>query len=558
MFLSRRSNHFSATEVKIASLCPRKFVINKKYRKKVFRGSSSGVGVLIHNILSEFANKSLSSSKFKEKLTYSNDSNIKSLFQEGFRSVIKELTIQRDIGNWNGDEIDLVSKSIDLIIDDISNRYIELKKFSSPLEALKKLFIAVEWRLDHKLNINIGNSSKEFEFSGRIDWLTQDINNTNITLWDFKTSPFANLERDIAQVAIYSIMVEEKLGIETAAALMYITGDTIKEHRIEAETLRKFKPSIFKIMYEMNLWLEEKEEIPYTLYQDACKDCIVSKFCLETFGTNPHLDLIGKKSMQDASEEVFETEESNDQTNDSKVQPEKVMIKQEKSTVKVDLKQREKVDISSVLEKAITNATIGTLLQRNHPLEIHPKVFIRHAALLGAAGSGKTVLGKVLIEEMLLQGYSAILIDPQGDLCSLILPDDEIGKKLIDQSTFKINTPNSTKGNKLSIDLFSSPADEALQDQDTLMTYIDATASQILELLGYNLSKAPPEKALLEAILKEEWKKGTRLDFRVLAKKILEATEIRSVQDDQLTDIELLINSRKQKELSQKLMQLVI
>ena len=177
-------------------------------------------------------------------------------------------------------------------------------------------------------------------------------------------------------------------------------------------------------MYDINLWLEEKEEIQYTLYQDACKDCIVSKFCLETFGTNPHLDLIGKKSMQDASEEVFETEESNDQTIDSKVQPEKVMIKQEKSTVKVDLKQREKVDISSVLEKAITNATIGTLLQRNQPLEIHPKVFIRHAALLGAAGSGKTVLGKVLIEEMLLQGYSAILIDPQGDLCSLILPDD--------------------------------------------------------------------------------------------------------------------------------------
>ena len=108
--------------------------------------------------------------------------------------------------------------------------------------------------MDHKLNINIGNSSKEFEFSGRIDWLTQDINNKNITLWDFKTSPFTNLERDIAQVAIYSIMVEEKLGIETAAALMYITGDTIKEHRIEAETLRKFKRSIFKIKYEMNFW----------------------------------------------------------------------------------------------------------------------------------------------------------------------------------------------------------------------------------------------------------------------------------------------------------------
>ena len=414
--MSRRPNHFSATEVKIASLCPRKFVINKKHRKKVFKGNTSGIGSLIHNILSEFAKKSLASAKFKERLSQANNGETRAVFREGFRSIVKELTIQRNIATWKGEEIELVSKSVDLIIDDITTRYLELRKLCTPLEALKKLFIAVEWKFDHTLTITVENNSKELEFAGRIDWLTQDINNKTLTLWDFKTSPFKNLERDIAQVAIYSVMVEEKLGVDTAAALMYITGDTIKEHRIESETLRKFKPSIFKIMYNMNQWLEEKEDIPFTLYQDACEDCIVSKFCFQTYGSNPHLDKLGLRDLREKVDEQPEIDTFDEEEVSSEVQPEPVLIKQEKSSVEVDSKLEEKIDISSILEREASNAVIGNVFQTNQPLEIHPKVFLRHAVSLGATGSGKTVLGKVLIEEMLLQGYSAVLIDPQGDL----------------------------------------------------------------------------------------------------------------------------------------------
>lgn len=552
--MSRRPNHFSATEVKIASLCPRKFVINKKYHKKVFKGSTSGIGSLIHNILSEFAKKSLSSAKFKERLSQASNGDTKSIFSEGFRSVVKELTLQRNIATWKGDEIELVSKSVDLIIDDITNRYLELRKLCSPLEALKKLFIAVEWKFEHNLVIN----SKNFEFAGRIDWLTQDINNKTLTLWDFKTSPFKNLERDIAQVAIYSVMVEEKLGVETAAALMYITDNTIKEHRIEADTLRQFKPSIFKIMFNMNQWLTEKEEIPYTLYQDACEDCIVSKFCNQTYGLNPHLKKLQLRDLKEEIDQKSELDTFDEEESSSEVQPEPVMIKQETSTVEVDLQAEEHIDISSVVEKESSNAVIGSSLQTNQPLEIHPKVFLRHAITLGSTGSGKTVLGKVLIEEMLLQGYSAILIDPQGDLCSLILPNDDIGEKLVSQSTIKIYTPNSTKGIKLTIDPLTPPADEVLYDQDTLLTYLDATSTQILDILGYNIARVPKEKALLESILKEEWKKHTPLDFKELATKIRDATTIRSVQDDQEIDVELLIKSTKQIELSQNIMKLFI
>ena len=47
----------------------------------------------------------------------------------------------------------------------------------------------------------------------------------------------------------------------------------------------------------------------------------------------------------------------------------------------------------------------------------------KHMFAFGGSGSGKTVLSKVMIEEAALNSIPCILVDPQGDLASLILPE---------------------------------------------------------------------------------------------------------------------------------------
>ncbi len=99
---------------------------------------------------------------------------------------------------------------------------------------------------------------------------------------------------------------------------------------------------------------------------------------------------------------------------------------------------------------------------QSQPVKILPKQLLRHSAFLGASGSGKTTLALNIIEQLLLGGIPAILIDRKGDLCSYANPKawqtnfgDTNRKALRDQLKDSIEvaiyTPGTRQGRPLSI-----------------------------------------------------------------------------------------------------------
>jgi len=67
---------------------------------------------------------------------------------------------------------------------------------------------------------------------------------------------------------------------------------------------------------------------------------------------------------------------------------------------------------------------VGTTTdRRGGPVTIEPGELTRHAAFLGASGSGKTTAALSVVEQLLLHGVPAILVDRKGDLCSYARPD---------------------------------------------------------------------------------------------------------------------------------------
>jgi hypothetical protein len=111
------------------------------------------------------------------------------------------------------------------------------------------------------------------------------------------------------------------------------------------------------------------------------------------------------------------------------------------------------------LEKLV----VGTTSNRHgEPVMIEPGDLTRHAAFLGAPGSGKTTVALCVVEQLLLRGIPAILVDRKGDLCCYARPDmglrDGMTGELADRAARLRNevdvalfTPRRPDGRPLSI-----------------------------------------------------------------------------------------------------------
>ncbi len=98
----------------------------------------------------------------------------------------------------------------------------------------------------------------------------------------------------------------------------------------------------------------------------------------------------------------------------------------------------------------------------NSIITLDPEILIRHTAVLGSPGSGKTVLACNLVEQILARGIPVILVDRKGDLCSYLKDsswntllenrDDELRRSsLRDSVRMALYTPGHLTGRPLSI-----------------------------------------------------------------------------------------------------------
>ena len=198
-----------------------------------------------------------------------------------------------------------------------------------------------------------------------------------------------------------------------------------------------------------------------------------------------------------------------------------------------------------------------------HKFEIDRLSLTKHAIILGATGSGKTVLSKVIVEEAALQGIPTFAIDPKGDIGNLAFqsPDFDFsawsGKEAdalkIDRADhaktlqqmysdrareFSVNpkapagfakvpvrifTPKSSAGLPVGIspDL-SAPEDFARLLRDDVASaadLLDLTSYSLLRLAGYGEDDRK-EITFVSALLENAWKAGQSLAVKDLIHRI--------------------------------------
>ncbi|MDX2309024.1 MAG: helicase HerA-like domain-containing protein [Hyphomicrobium sp.] len=125
---------------------------------------------------------------------------------------------------------------------------------------------------------------------------------------------------------------------------------------------------------------------------------------------------------------------------------------------------------------------------RAKPITLNKDVLKRHAAVLGGSGSGKTTLALSLIEQLLLKGIPAVLLDRKGDLCSYANPDvwraneheftERRGEreKLADAIDVAVYTPGRSSGRPISITLLPNGINELPEHEQQLLANLSAAA----------------------------------------------------------------------------------
>jgi hypothetical protein len=152
---------------------------------------------------------------------------------------------------------------------------------------------------------------------------------------------------------------------------------------------------------------------------------------------------------------------------------------------------RDDLPLSVLLDELGDSASsilAGRALRSNKSITLNKDVLKRHAAVLGGSGSGKTTLALCIIEQLLLKGTPAVLIDRKGDLCSYANPDvwraheGEYGErrgereKLADAIDVAVYTPGRASGRPISITLLPNGINELPDQEQQLLANLSAAA----------------------------------------------------------------------------------
>ncbi|MBW4460779.1 MAG: PD-(D/E)XK nuclease family protein [Nodosilinea sp. WJT8-NPBG4] len=290
------TSSLSVSKVRLAFECPRLLYLGHHFGgMTMFLPAEKvlGIGSAFHQLSDQFVRQLRTESEFQLMLTAEPESlevnAIAQSFQQRLYQSIFFPYLQQSVAEkpekaqalhqlWQGLK-GLIQRWTELLV---SNR-----RFCKADEVMQKTFLAQELSVKHEFILPDGSHQL---VKGRFDSLVYDFTHHRLCVVEYKTYQSPDPSAQLAQVALYSYMLREKIGVPIDSAVYSVLPDWQEQVYSWAQledTVHKLIPQKLLQIRDWLAWQPNQGEPPPAALQVAlCDMCPQRKKCQTYFGSN--------------------------------------------------------------------------------------------------------------------------------------------------------------------------------------------------------------------------------------------------------------------------------
>ncbi len=452
--------HFTASQVRVAASCPRILYFDALENRRrnpatpritrIWEKSESEAtagGSLFHATVEKFNRLAATGDAVRQVVRRSSGRD--ELLQSAMAFLRSDCLNQDQLLRKSTEIIANFSRCIETYMGELADIIHYAKTIGKdPDEIVDQLFADMPKRVD--VTFHVGPQQQPVHVTGRLDYVFFDWRYERLRIVDYKLAPARNPNKDQYQVAIYALMYHHQHRFNCDAAVFYLhPGRHVVEmswEQIESERAKVY--NLLASMVEWSRYSAEKGlgQLPpgETTY---CESCTWRGRCEPELGPRSLGSVIDWQPQwvepievvvvdppmvtpeAVAEEEQALAEERETEAQDNRVTDRPVVPPPVEELFKEYVGEPRVPSPTSALDSGLLS--LGWLSHSQQPVAIRPNHLSTHTAIVGAAGSGKTWLAKVLVEEAILSGVPVLAIDPQGDLVQFLKrrPEAEIAEQ---------------------------------------------------------------------------------------------------------------------------------
>lgn len=490
--------HFSVSQVRVAATCPRVFYFDSKQKGGTsttliwIHGAreATAAGQVFHHAIEKFNASVLKDEAVKSMLleTASPDG-----LQAKLLSYVYSHFVNREaLLKKSGDEMERFVRALRGYVGELAEILaFAISKNRPPEEVLDEVFGDRRRRVD--VTFYVGPENRPIHVSGILDYVFHDWRSGRNRILDYKLNGGEFESRDLFQVSVYALMHDIQHQTHPDVGVLYLTP---KRSMVAKpwESIHSDRGVVYDLLASMEQWrvydpnsgagLKPPGSPEYCAgckwnRNDRCEKLLgpktegdrIAHWTHRALGDEPVLEIQEPAEVASKESAVRRSQNSSrSQAKRARVSPPLPV-----SNSNPEPNSNPKPESKSKPRRLNHDSQGGLAIGRDKeglPIVLDPTLLNTHIAVVGAAGSGKTWLAKVIAEEAIRNGIPVLAIDPQGDLVQFLhrraaseLAPEEQGTyeefaRLVEPRVF---TPGTSHATRLSLSPIRVLRDEDLE-----------------------------------------------------------------------------------------------